>query len=81
MRKVTALFFIITLFLCFSMLTHAARPQPSFQHVQSFPKTHHLGGDEGADDVSCEGIGEDECLTRRTLAAHTDYIYTQKNNP
>lgn len=27
----------------------------------------------------CEGIGEDECLMRRTLAAHTDYLYTQKH--
>lgn len=30
---------------------------------------------------SCEGVGEEECLMRRTLAAHIDYIYTQKNNP
>lgn len=28
----------------------------------------------------CEGVGEEECLMRRTLAAHTDYIYTQKEN-
>ena len=27
---------------------------------------------------NCEGVGEEECfLIRRTLAAHTDYIYTQ----
>ncbi|KAH1202424.1 Phytosulfokine protein [Glycine max] len=31
-------------------------------------------------DESCEGVGEDECLMRRTLAAHVDYIYTQKHN-
>lgn len=30
------------------------------------------------DDSSCEGIGEDGCLMRRTLAAHVDYLYTQK---
>ncbi|XP_068316275.1 phytosulfokines-like [Pyrus communis] len=30
---------------------------------------------------SCDGVGEDECLMRRTLAAHIDYIYTQKHNP
>ncbi|KAK4284455.1 hypothetical protein QN277_001286 [Acacia crassicarpa] len=30
----------------------------------------------------CEGNnGEEECLMRRTLAAHLDYIYTQKKNP
>ncbi|KAJ8460057.1 hypothetical protein OPV22_032983 [Ensete ventricosum] len=28
----------------------------------------------------CEGAGEDECLVRRTLAAHTDYIYTQEHH-
>lgn len=32
-------------------------------------------------DKSCEGVGEDECLTRRTLAAQIDYIYTQKHKP
>lgn len=30
---------------------------------------------------SCDGIGEEECLMRRTLVAHTDYIYTQKHKP
>lgn len=30
----------------------------------------------------CEGVAEEEdCLMRRTLAAHVDYIYTQKTNP
>lgn len=27
-----------------------------------------------------EGEGEEECLMRRTLVAHTDYIYTQGNH-
>ena len=36
----------------------------------------------GLDDESCEGMeGTEECLMRRTLAAHTDYIYTQKHKP
>ncbi|KAM0951556.1 putative phytosulfokine [Dioscorea sansibarensis] len=26
----------------------------------------------------CEGVEAEECLERRTLVAHTDYIYTQK---
>lgn len=30
---------------------------------------------------NCEGVGEEECvLIRRTLVAHTDYIYTQNHN-
>ncbi|KAJ6848825.1 phytosulfokines isoform X1 [Iris pallida] len=28
----------------------------------------------------CEGVSEKECLTRRTLVAHTDYIYTQRDH-
>ena len=28
-----------------------------------------------------EGLPEEDCLLRRTLIAHTDYIYTQKQNP
>lgn len=33
-------------------------------------------------DENCEGVGEEECfLIRRTLVAHTDYIYTQNHNP
>ncbi|URD71947.1 Phytosulfokine precursor protein (PSK) [Musa troglodytarum] len=30
-------------------------------------------------DEGCRGVGVEECLMRRTLAAHTDYIYTQGN--
>lgn len=43
-----------------------------------------LGVEQGVEtevDESCEGAGEEECLMRRTLAAHVDYIYTQKHNP
>ncbi|XP_059449058.1 phytosulfokines-like [Corylus avellana] len=33
-------------------------------------------------DESCEGVeGKEECLMRRTVAAHLDYIYTQKHKP
>lgn len=42
------------------------------------------GGNEAETYVaeeSCEGLSEEECLMRRTLLAHTDYIYTQKQNP
>ena len=28
------------------------------------------------ENVTCEGIETEECLKRRTLAAHLDYIYT-----
>ncbi|KAK7330933.1 hypothetical protein VNO77_25139 [Canavalia gladiata] len=75
MTKVPPLFF--TLFLCYLMLAHAIRPQLPFHH-ESLAKAHHQSVETV--DESCEGVGEDECLMRRTLAAHVDYIYTQKHN-
>ncbi|GLJ43403.1 hypothetical protein SUGI_0901870 [Cryptomeria japonica] len=31
--------------------------------------------------TKCENdVDEEECMDRRTLAAHTDYIYSQKDN-
>ncbi|KAK8601021.1 hypothetical protein V6N13_059239 [Hibiscus sabdariffa] len=49
----------------------------------TFPLTQHEGVElERVDvDVNCEGVGKEECLMRRTLAAHVDYIYTQNHNP
>ncbi|KAJ4844197.1 hypothetical protein Tsubulata_000873 [Turnera subulata] len=76
--------FLITLLLCSTLVTYAARPEPDF-HGGSLAKTQHqgVGADEQAEVVeeSCEGDGEEECLMRRTLAAHVDYIYTQKHKP
>nr|GFB45297.1 phytosulfokines 3 [Tanacetum cinerariifolium] len=34
-----------------------------------------------AQESSCVGVGKEECLMRRTLVAHLDYIYTQEKNP
>lgn len=35
---------------------------------------------QGVDiDDNCEGVGKEESLMRRTLAAHLDYIYTQNH--
>ncbi|XP_048335354.2 phytosulfokines 3 [Ziziphus jujuba] len=79
MAKFNALFFL-ALVLC-SSLAHASRPVPKQAIDQA--KTQHEGIEAEKAEVveeSCEGIGEDECLMRRTLAAHTDYIYTQKHN-
>ncbi|KMZ75428.1 Phytosulfokine [Zostera marina] len=41
------------------------------------PKDTGLMADDVGIDTSCVGINEDECLMRRTLVAHVDYIYTQ----
>ncbi|RWR73924.1 Phytosulfokines 3 [Cinnamomum micranthum f. kanehirae] len=69
--------FLAVLLLLFS-LTQASR---------QFPVKTQQGvsdGDEMNKEVNegCEGVGEEECLMRRTLVAHTDYIYTQsKKDP
>ncbi|KAL4383118.1 hypothetical protein GQ457_15G004430 [Hibiscus cannabinus] len=31
-------------------------------------------------DGDCGGLNDEECMVRRSLAAHTDYIYTQEND-
>ncbi|KAJ7946184.1 Phytosulfokines 3 [Quillaja saponaria] len=69
-------------FLFFLTLTYAVRPGQVFAEVNP-NKTQHkvMEADNVEVDESCEGIGDEECLMRRTLAAHIDYIYTQKQKP
>lgn len=68
--------FIAALLLNF-MLSYAARPQPAF------PFTQHEGVESEKVDIdeSCEGVGKEECLMSKALAAHVDYIYSQKHKP
>ncbi|MBA0851449.1 hypothetical protein Goshw_020012 [Gossypium schwendimanii] len=75
MAKLLATLFILTLFV--STLSFAARTAPRF------PANTQQQQAQGVVEVedSCEGVEEEECLMRRTLAAHTDYIYTQNHNP
>ncbi|GMN34270.1 hypothetical protein TIFTF001_004603 [Ficus carica] len=76
--------FLMALFLC-STLAFAARPEPGFSATIPAKTEHGVVVEaeqvEVADIESCEGVGEEECLMRRTLVAHTDYIYTQKHKP
>ncbi|GLT75364.1 hypothetical protein SLA2020_470950 [Shorea laevis] len=67
---------MVALLLC-STLIYAARPEPAFSD-DSPAKTHHE--DDQAVEESCEEVGEEECLVRRSLAVHLDYVYTQKHN-
>ncbi|CAL1361356.1 unnamed protein product [Linum trigynum] len=60
---------VILIFFFFFFLAHGARPNPTTLQVRK--------GESG----SCDGIGEEECLARRTLQAHVDYIYTQDAHP
>ncbi|KAK9166029.1 hypothetical protein Scep_001220 [Stephania cephalantha] len=70
MSKVTSLF-VISVVLFFS-LTFAARTMP----LNARHETESAEVEE-----SCGGVGEEECLMRRTLEANLDYIYTNKTVP
>ncbi|KAJ9175084.1 hypothetical protein P3X46_013666 [Hevea brasiliensis] len=83
-KKVSTLCIIASLLIISFTLTNAIRPEPASAGVNpakigdgDFDQAEKVEVDED----SCEGVGEEECLMRRTLAAHIDYIYTQKNKP
>ncbi|CAD5180310.1 unnamed protein product [Musa acuminata subsp. malaccensis] len=70
--------FVLIAFLVFVSLAHAGRTAPV-----EYPEKTSLQGvqKETPERVEgCEGVGADECLMRRSLAAHTDYIYTQEHH-
>ncbi|KAG6517467.1 phytosulfokines-like [Zingiber officinale] len=71
MSKSTALLLLIALLL-FASLAEAARHEPA----DPANAQQQVGESEEIEE-GCEQVGEDECLMRRTLEAHTDYIYTQ----
>ncbi|XWS25490.1 hypothetical protein CRYUN_Cryun27aG0072400 [Craigia yunnanensis] len=75
MPKLSTLF--IAAFLLNFVLSYAARPEPAF------PLTQHeeVEAEKVDIDENCEGVGKEDCLMRRTLAAHVDYIYTQNHKP
>ncbi|XP_042495740.1 phytosulfokines-like [Macadamia integrifolia] len=74
--------FLVALILFASLTCTAARPDPALPN-DSLVKTKHANPvAKNADELeSCDGIGKEECLMRRSLNAHTDYIYTQDANP
>nr|GLL48959.1 phytosulfokines-like [Ipomoea trifida]GMD80777.1 phytosulfokines 3-like [Ipomoea batatas]GMD94655.1 phytosulfokines 3-like [Ipomoea batatas]GMD96416.1 phytosulfokines 3-like [Ipomoea batatas]GMD99478.1 phytosulfokines 3-like [Ipomoea batatas] len=66
---------IILAFLLSTTLAFAVRPldHPTQLNVQG------VGAE--IEEEKCGGLDEDECLKRRTLNAHLDYIYTQNAHP
>ncbi|XP_018491206.1 phytosulfokines 5-like [Raphanus sativus] len=77
MAKFTTFFFIASLLLCSTLTYASARPISTSVDAEEI-SVEKLEQEE----VNCEGVGEEECvLIRRTLVAHTDYIYTQNHNP
>ncbi|KAI3958870.1 hypothetical protein MKX01_023546 [Papaver californicum] len=80
MSKIASVSVIILAFF-FVSLTHAARPEPTVLPNNSLAESQH-GEDIEVEDseFSCDGVGKEECLRRKTLMAHVDYIYTQKKH-
>lgn len=76
MAKLSTLF-IIALLLIFT-LTCAARPEATMVKTQQ----KDYGERERIEIVEerCGGVSKEECLMRRTLVAHIDYIYTKEQH-
>ncbi|GMI75290.1 phytosulfokine 4 precursor [Hibiscus trionum] len=63
------------------LLLSAAKTRPlstSIGHQADDSKTPFSPESSFIDD-ECKGLDGEECLVKRSLAAHTDYIYTQQN--
>ncbi|KAM3229969.1 hypothetical protein ACQJBY_060653 [Aegilops geniculata] len=90
--KQAALFLLAALLLCLLCTRgQAARPTPGSSHQQSQGSGSAISHEKIAAGAGMEmeqedqeamrgcegGEGAEECLMRRTLVAHTDYIYTQ----
>ncbi|KAF7840717.1 Phytosulfokines 3 [Senna tora] len=79
--------FFFFLFFFFNLTVISGRPLPSSSSSSSLvnipDKTQHevMEVEKLNEEESCEGAAEEECLMRRTLAAHLDYIYTQNQKP
>ncbi|XP_059293482.1 phytosulfokines 3 [Lycium ferocissimum] len=83
MSKASTSFFFIILVLCFT-LSYASRPEPAFHGATLNKIDQHqdvVESKQVATEESCKGGQDEECLERRNLAAHLDYIYTQNQNP
>ncbi|KAB5541223.1 hypothetical protein DKX38_014197 [Salix brachista] len=75
---------VIALLLSSLTLTSSARPEPALADatpVETLQYGDNAEAETAEVEKSCEGVGEDECLMRRTLTAQIDYIYTQKHKP
>ncbi|XP_073128549.1 phytosulfokines 3-like [Henckelia pumila] len=77
MAKATTIFLLALLLISTLSVSMAARPEPKLRENQA--ETEQQAKREAGN--SCQGIEDEECLMRRTLAAHIDYIYTQKHKP
>ncbi|ESQ31263.1 hypothetical protein EUTSA_v10005224mg [Eutrema salsugineum] len=80
MTKFRTFIFITALLLCSTLTYASARSIPTSVNPGEISAEVYQKVDQGEE--TCDGVGEEECiLIRRTLVAHTDYIYTQNHNP
>ncbi|KAM0032350.1 putative phytosulfokine [Helianthus debilis subsp. tardiflorus] len=73
----TILFLLLALF---SMSSSEARLVPALSEAVTSTISSATQKGTVVED-SCNGIATDECLERRTLVAHLDYIYTNDKKP
>ncbi|KNA15577.1 hypothetical protein SOVF_095860 [Spinacia oleracea] len=78
MAKLVSCFFTLIL-LIFMLSFTVAELGRSDQVLQNQQRVNMDTSDaEISDEINCEMLDKDECLSRRSLAAHLDYIYTQE---
>ncbi|GMI99847.1 phytosulfokine 4 precursor [Hibiscus trionum] len=73
--------FIVLILALLLLLAAKARPLPNTEEQQAdqnlpFSSPESISFIDG----ECGGLNDEECMIRRSLAAHTDYIYTQEND-
>uniref|UniRef100_A0A1J3JZZ5 Phytosulfokine n=1 Tax=Noccaea caerulescens TaxID=107243 RepID=A0A1J3JZZ5_NOCCA len=83
MKKSKLLIFFFTLVLLLSIASRVILTEDGFAPPKPSPSTHEnerskKGDGDGVDCKSSDN--EEECLVKKTVAAHTDYIYTQDLN-
>ncbi|KAJ4710654.1 phytosulfokines 3-like [Melia azedarach] len=86
MSKSLSFFFILALFLlstteCRLILNTTRKQYKSADApVSSNPTVSAPEVSISIDGDDCSGLGSEECLLRKSMVAHTDYIYTQHIN-
>ncbi|MQM04578.1 hypothetical protein Taro_037381 [Colocasia esculenta] len=76
MSKSTSLTLLVLGLVLFVSVTQAARPVPAETKVTQQPLVA-VPEEQTEATTTEEGCGVEECMMRRTLEAHLDYIYTQ----
>ncbi|CAH8382410.1 unnamed protein product [Eruca vesicaria subsp. sativa] len=75
------LIIIFTLVLLLSMASSVISREDGFTPPKPSPSFTHESRKGDGDGVECKSSDSDEeCLVKKTVAAHTDYIYTQDVN-